>query len=79
MSKYSTELRLDVVNYYLKEHPGYTLTAGKFDIPRSLVVKWGRKYKENGYEGLIKNHKITYDGNFKQNVVEYMHTNHLLC
>ena len=79
MSKYSTELKLDVVNYYLKEHSGYTLTAEKFDIPRSLVVRWVRKYKENGYEGLIKNQKISYDGNFKQNVVEYMYNNHLSC
>lgn len=79
MSKYSTELKLDVVNYYLKKQPGYTLTAEKFDIPRSLVVRWVRKYKENGYEGLIKNQKISYDGNFKQNVVEYMHNNHLSC
>lgn len=79
MSKYSTELKLDVVNYYLKEHPGYTLTAEKFDIPRSLVVRWVRKYKENGYEGLIKNQKISYSGDFKQNVVEYMYENHLSC
>ena len=73
MSKYSTEIKLDVVNYYLKEHPGYTLTAEKFNIPRSLVVRWVRKFKENGYEGLIKNQKTSYSGEFKQNVVEYMH------
>lgn len=77
MSKYSTEIKLDVVNYYLKEHLGYTLTAEKFKIPRSLVVRWVRKYKENGYEGLIKNQKISYSGEFKQNVIEYMHKNHL--
>lgn len=79
MSKYSTEIKLDVVNYYLKEHLGYTLTAEKFNIPRSLVVRWVRKYKENGYEGLIKNQKISYSGEFKQNVIEYMHKNHLSC
>ena len=77
MSKYSTEIKLDVVNYYLKEHPGYTLTAEKFNIPRSLVVRWVRKFKENGYEGLIKNQKTSYSGEFKQNVVEYMRENHL--
>ena len=79
MSKYSTEIKLDVVNYYLKEHPGYTLTAEKFNIPRSLVVRWVRKFKENGYEGLIKNQKTSYSGEFKQNVVEYMRENHLSC
>ena len=79
MSKYSTELKLEVVNYYLKEYTGYTSTAQKFSIPRSLVVRWVRKYKENGYNGLIKNYKANYSGDFKKNVVEYMHRNHLSC
>ena len=79
MSKYTTQIKLNVVNYYLREHLGYTLTAEKFNIPRSLVIRWVRKYKENGYEGLIKNQSSSYGGNFKQNVVEYMHENHLSC
>jgi transposase len=79
MSKYSTKIKLEVVKYYLQEHPGYTLTSEKFNVPRSLVVRWVRKYKENGYEGLIKNQKTSYSGDFKQSVVEYMNTNHLSC
>ena len=40
------------------------------------VLKWVRKYQEHGEKGLIKNNQ-KYDGKFKQNVVEYMHKNHL--
>ena len=36
----------------------------------------GKKYQEHGAIGLIKNNQ-KYDGKFKQDVVEYMHRNHL--
>lgn len=36
-----------------------------------------RKYNEHGPKGLVKNFKSSYSGEFKQNVIEYMHTNHL--
>ena len=77
MSKYSNELKLEVIEYYLKNNVGYRATADYFGVAYSPVVRWIRKYKENGYDGLLKNKKISYSGDFKQNVVEYMHTNHL--
>ena len=79
MSKYSSELKLEVVKYYLENNVGYQTTADHFGIAYSPVVRWIRKYKENGYNGLIRNVKKSYSGEFKQNVVEYMHNNHLSC
>ena len=35
------------------------------------------KYKEHGINGLIQKLKSSYSGDFKQNVIEYMHSNHL--
>ena len=78
MSKYSEEFKLKVVNYYLDNHYGWEYVAKQFSIPAFTTVrKWVRKYEEHGGKGLIKNQKTSYSGEFKQNVVEYMHTNHL--
>ena len=77
MSKYSEEFKLEVVKYYLNG-AGYSKTATKFGIPSlSTVQKWVKKYQEHGIKGLLKNFKSSYSGEFKQNVVEYMHENHL--
>jgi len=78
MSKYSNEFKLEVVKYYNKQHCGYKYTANKFNIPSMTTVKkWVKKYLEHGEKGLFKNLKSSYSGEFKQNVVEYMHINHL--
>jgi transposase len=76
MSKYSSEFKLEVVKYYLENNVGYQPTADHFGVAYSPVVRWVRKYKENGYTGLMKNQKTSYSGDFKQYVVEYMHNNH---
>ena len=78
MSKYSDEFKLEVVNFYLEKNYGYTRTAEHFSIPsHELVRKWVLKYQEHGSKGLLKNQISTYNGEFKQNVVEHMHDNHL--
>ena len=77
MSKYTNEFKLKVIKYY-KEGHGFVSTARYFNIPAMATVqKWVRKYDANGYQGLIKNIKTSYSGEFKQSVVEYMHANHL--
>lgn len=78
MSKYSNEFKLEVVKYYLEGHHSRAGTARKFGMPNSTPLKeWIKKYQEHGPEGLIKQQKSSYSGEFKQNVVEYMHDNHL--
>ena len=78
MSKYSLEFKLEVVKYCIEEHHGRRDAAKKFGIPSSTPIKeWIRKYKEHGPEGLLKQLNSSYSGDFKQNVVEYMHDNHL--
>ena len=77
MSKYNLEFKLKVVKYYLKSNHGYAKTAKHFNIPGDiLVLEWVRRYKEHGTKGLVRNN-INYDGNFKKQVIEYMHSNHL--
>ena len=77
MSKYSLEFKLKLVQYCLEGHSTEG-TAKAFEIPSATPLKeWIKKYQEHGVEGLIKRQKTSYDGEFKQNVVEYMHSNHL--
>lgn len=77
MSKYSYEFKLKVVRYCIKGHHGDFEASKHFNIPsRTSINTWVRQYKEHGINGLLKNQN-RYDGKFKQNVVEYMHNNHL--
>ena len=76
MSKYSVEFKLEVVKYYEENRCGYETTANHFNVGFACVQRWVNKYKLHGVKGLIKNQQ-QYDGKFKQNVVEYMHNNHL--
>ena len=42
-----------------------------------MLNNWIHKYETHGVEGIMKQLKSSYNGNFKQDVVEYMHNNHL--
>ena len=78
MSKYSNEFKLEVVKYCIEKHHGAKSASKYFGIPsHENVRQWCKKYELYGAEGIAKNLKSSYDGVFKQNVVEYMHTNHL--
>ena len=79
MSKYSNELKFKVIKYYKDGH-SFESTAKHFNIPAKVTVeRWVKMYDMNGIQGLIKNKRTSYDGKFKQAVVEYMHTNNLSC
>lgn len=78
MSKYSNKFKLEVIKYYLVEKHSYSECCKKFNIPDSKPIRhWVHKYELYGVEGIMKQLKTSYDGKFKQNVVEYMHSNRL--
>lgn len=78
MSKYTNDFKLEVVQYYLTGKTSYPETARHFNMPEwTSIQKWVRKYEKHGFKGLTKALKSSYTGKFKQEVVEYMHTNHL--
>ncbi len=73
MSKYSNEFKLEVIKYYLEEKHSYPECCKKFNIPDFKSIRqWVHKYELYGVEGIIKRLKSSYDGKFKQNVVEYI-------
>lgn len=77
MLKYSEKIKLKVVKYCIEQHHGYRDASKLFGISVSCIRAWVRRYKEHGIQGLSKNKSSSYSGEFKQNVIEYMHNNHL--
>ncbi len=78
MSKYSNELKLEIINYYFNNSVSYREIAKKFNIPsHKTIEKWIKKYSKHGISGLSKNQRASYSGDFKINVLEYMNENHL--
>ena len=70
---YSTELKLEIVQQYLKGNIGLKALAEKYHISsKSCIQKWLALYQEHGETGLCTTHG-TYSGDFKISVVEYMH------
>ena len=73
MSKYSSSLKLEIVKYCIDEHHSSYDAAKKYNFPSPTPIKqWIRKYKKHGSEGLIKQFKSSYSGEFKENVIRYM-------
>lgn len=69
---YSTELKLEIVERYLKGDIGIKKLAQEYRVSYSDVQKWRDAYQEHGVKGLSTTYG-TYTGEFKVCVVEYMH------
>jgi len=72
MSKYSNELKMEIVQYVIGKNHSYGEASTKYGITKEQIQKWVKLYKYHGTGGLCnKNYK--YSGEFKINVIEYMH------
>lgn len=71
MAKYSTELKIKVVEAYLNNEGGYETLANSYGISNeSIVRRWVNAYKSQGYEGLkVSRENNNYSFDFKQNIV----------
>ena len=70
--KYTTELKLQIVEEYQQGDLGLKLLAEKYHVSRSDIQKWSDAYREHGINGLCKKYEF-YSGQFKVDVIEYMH------
>ena len=78
MSKYTNEFKIKVIKYCLEEKHSYGKAQKMFNIPsKETIRRWCKHYEAHGLQGIVKYKNKTYDGSFKQKVVEYMHVNHL--
>ena len=69
--KYSTELKLEIVQRYIKDGIGLKTLAKEYFVCVGDIQKWRDAYLANGVAGLCTKHG-TYSGEFKVSVVEYM-------
>ena len=76
MSKYSYEEKLEAVLRVIEEGMSYNASAKVLGTAQGQVQKWVSRYEKYGADGLLL-HNGTYSGEFKQNVIEYMHREHL--
>ncbi len=76
MSKLSLARKAEIVDHYINTPDGYTNTAKKFGISKSIVRMLVAQYKGNGIEGLTHKNS-TYSGKFKIHVLEYQKQNSL--
>lgn len=72
MTKYSSELKMKVVEAYLNNEGGCEFVAKKYGISNeALVRKWVNAFKSQGHDGIKisrKNNKYSFE--FKQNIVK---------
>ena len=73
--KYSTKLKIQIVQDYLTGKYSYLALAKKYNIPdKDEIRRWVARVKHNGYQGLLHKGKRTYSLNFKLEVVKYYMT-----
>ena len=77
MSKYSKKFKLEVIKYCIEGNHSAKDAMREFNLPtKSSVLLWLNRYKKHGVEGLFRNPKGSYSGDFKVQVIQYMHANH---
>ena len=79
MSKISNEIRLEAVQRVVEDGMSISASARLAGVHKSMLQEWVTQYREHGAEGVIKQDRKQkkYTGEFKIEVVEYAHTNHL--
>ena len=76
MSKYSYNQRLEAVLNVTEKHQSLQPVAEMLGTGKEHVRRWVKRYEEFGTEGLLLKNG-SYSGEFKINVIEYMHAHHL--
>jgi len=76
MAKYSFEQKLEVVLGVVEKGLSHVAASKIIGANKSDSQKWVRLYREHGIDGLTIKHG-NYSGQFKAEVIEYMHVNHL--
>ena len=76
MTKYTVETKKKLIELIEKKNHSINSAARELGVSKSIAKRWMKMYQAHGYEGLIMK-KRSYSGEFKINVVEYMHKNYM--
>lgn len=72
MTKYSIDLKIEIVQKYINEGFGYKRLSNEFQISTSNIKYWVYIVKEHGYEGLNKIKKVHQSTEFKIDVINFI-------
>lgn len=74
LSKYNFEYKLKIVKSVLEDMKGIKMVAKESGVCKGDIQKWVAVYQIHGADGLVRK-KSSYNGEFKQQVIEDMHKN----
>ncbi len=77
MKRFSYEEKCSAVRAVIEDHFSYLKAGRMIGASKTTVLKWVGIVKNHGYEGLKANSGKHHDGQFKVDVIEYMHKNHV--
>ena len=70
--KYSLETKLAAVQYYLNGSDSIRVTANKFNIAKTVLHRWVKRFELHGVKGLEEGTYTNYSIKFKMDVLNYM-------
>ena len=76
-TKYSYELRREILRQYFEEQRSLSFLSNEYLIDEGTIRKWRDMYLCNGDKG-IKPINNKYSGKFKEEVLEYYYTHNML-
>ena len=76
-TKYSYELRKEILHQYLEEQRSITSLSKEYGISKGNIRKWRDMYLCNGDKG-IKPINNKYSGKFKEDVLSYYYSHNML-
>lgn len=76
---FTYEQKVQAVKLVKEEHLSYLRAGRAIGASKVTVLGWVKLVEHHGYEALHQRTHTTYSGDFKLEVVNYMHDNHLSC
>ena len=70
--KYSLETKLAAVQYYLNGSDSIRVTANKFNISKTMLHRWVKRFELHGAKGLEEGSYTNYSVKFKMDVLNYI-------
>ena len=76
---FTYEQKVRSVKLVQEEHLSFLRAGREVGASKATVLGWVKLVEYHGFEALHQRTHTTYSGEFKLEVVEYMHANHLSC
>ena len=76
---FTYEQKVRAVKLIQEEHLSFLKAGREVGASKASVLGWVKLVEHHGFDAFHQRTHTTYSGEFKLEVVEYMHTHHLSC